>query len=102
VKEVPIEAYNSIRKMERYYALLQHVYIIVCNKISSDTSTKVYLQIAIKVVNDSARLDNIILILLVFGAYPRITDNLVLSVTIVKRTETIRKTIKKIKTLYTR
>ena len=29
VKEVPIKAYNSIRKVERYYALLCHVYKII-------------------------------------------------------------------------
>jgi len=29
VKEVPIKAYNSIRKVERYYALLRHVYKII-------------------------------------------------------------------------
>jgi len=29
VKEVPIKAYNSIRKVERYYALLCRVYKII-------------------------------------------------------------------------
>ena len=29
VKEVPIKAYNSIRKVERYYALLRCVYKII-------------------------------------------------------------------------
>ena len=29
VKEVPIKVYNSIRKVERYYALLHHVYKII-------------------------------------------------------------------------
>ena len=29
VKEVPIKAYNSIRKVERYYALLYRVYKII-------------------------------------------------------------------------
>ena len=29
VKEVPIKVYNSIRKVERYYALLRHVYKII-------------------------------------------------------------------------
>jgi len=29
VKEVPIKAYNSIKKVERYYALLYHIYKII-------------------------------------------------------------------------
>jgi hypothetical protein len=29
VKEVPIKAYNSIRKVEQYYILLQQVYKII-------------------------------------------------------------------------
>ena len=29
VKEVPIEVYNSIKKVERYYALLRRVYKII-------------------------------------------------------------------------
>ena len=29
VKEVPIKVYNSIRKVERYYALLRYVYKII-------------------------------------------------------------------------
>ena len=29
VKEVPVKAYNSIRKVERYYMLLRRVYKII-------------------------------------------------------------------------
>jgi hypothetical protein len=29
VKEVPVKAYNSIRKVKRYYALLRRVYKII-------------------------------------------------------------------------
>jgi len=29
VKEVPVKAYNSIKKVERYYALLRRVYKII-------------------------------------------------------------------------
>jgi hypothetical protein len=56
--------------------------------------------IAIKAVNDSVGTDGIIPTLFVFEVYPRITDNLAPSVIVIKRTETIRKTIKEIKTLY--
>jgi hypothetical protein len=33
VKEVPIKAHNSIRKVERYYMPLRHVYKIISLKL---------------------------------------------------------------------
>jgi hypothetical protein len=54
----------------------------------------------IKTINDSARPDEIILILFVFSTYPRIIENSVLSLIITKRTKTIRKTIKEIRYFY--
>jgi len=69
VKEVPIKAYNSIRKVERYYTPLCRVYKIISLELE-DASKELTLQIAIKAVNNSASLDRLIPILLVFGAYP--------------------------------
>jgi hypothetical protein len=60
------------------------------------------LQIVIKVVNDLAGPDNIIPILLVFGAYLRITNNSLLSLTTIKKTKTIRKTNNEIRKFYTK
>jgi hypothetical protein len=47
------------------------------------------LQIAVKAVNNSAEPDEIVLTLLVFGSYPRITEIDLLSLTITKRAEAI-------------
>jgi hypothetical protein len=58
------------------------------------------LQMAVKTINDSAGPDSIIPILLVFGAYLRITNNLLLSPIIIKRTKTIRKASNKIRKFY--
>jgi len=33
VKEVPIKAHNSIKKVERYYALLRRIYKIIFLKL---------------------------------------------------------------------
>jgi hypothetical protein len=60
----------------------------------------VSLQIAIKAINNSAGPDSIILILLVFGAYPRISNNFLLSLTTTKRSETIRKASNGIRKYY--
>jgi len=42
VKEVPIKAYNSIGKVERYYAPLRHVYKIISLELE-DTSKELTL-----------------------------------------------------------
>jgi hypothetical protein len=55
------------------------------------------LQIVIKIINDLVGPDSIIPTLLVFGAYPRMTNNSALSLTITKRTKVIRKTSNKIR-----
>jgi hypothetical protein len=55
-----------------------------------------------KVINDLAGLDSIILILLVFGAYLRITNNSLLLPIIIKRTKAICKASNKIRKFYTK
>ena len=69
VKEVPVKAYNSIRKVERYYAPLRRVYKIISLELK-DASKELTLQMAVKAINNSASLDRLIPILLVFSAYP--------------------------------
>jgi hypothetical protein len=49
--------------------LLRHVYKIISLKLE-DASKELILQIAIKAINNSASLDRLIPILLVFSAYP--------------------------------
>jgi hypothetical protein len=58
------------------------------------------LQIAVKTINNLVGLDNIIFILLVFGAYLRITNNSLLLFIIIKRAKTIRKTSNKVRKFY--
>jgi len=69
VKEVPVKAYNSIKKVERYYAPLRRAYKIISLELE-DASEELTLQMAVKAVNDSAGPDGLIPILLVFSAYP--------------------------------
>jgi len=42
VKEVPVKAYNSIKKIERYYILLRRVYKIISLELK-DASKKLTL-----------------------------------------------------------
>ena len=69
VKEVLVEAHNNIGKVERYYAPLCCIYKIISLELKG-ISKKLILQMAVKAINDSASLDGLILILLVFSAYP--------------------------------
>jgi hypothetical protein len=54
----------------------------------------------VKVINNSARPDRIVLILLVFGLYLRITEIDMLLLIIVKRAEAIRAATKEVRRLY--
>jgi len=78
VKEVPIKAYNSIKKVEQYYALLRRAYKIIFLELK-DASKELTLQIAVKAINDFASLDRLVPTLLVFSAYPQMTNNSPLS-----------------------
>ena len=74
VKEMPVEAHNSISKVERYHTLLQCLYKIFKSKLQSEKLNKeVILQIAVKVVNNTTSLDSLVLTLLVFRAYLRLS-----------------------------
>ena len=97
IKEVPIKAHNSIGKVEKYYTLLQQAYKIIQNElVDKQVDKKINLQIAVKAINNLARLDRIIPTLLVFGVYPQITKINTLSLFIIKRAEAICAAIKKI------
>jgi hypothetical protein len=60
--------------VERYYGLIRRAYSIIIAKIP-DISKDIALQMAFKAINDIVGLDSIVLTLLVYGAYPRITKH---------------------------
>ena len=75
MREVLVKAYNSISKVERYYALLRRLYKILQDKLQDKKLNKeVILQIVVKAINDIARPDKLMLILLIFRLYLRIID----------------------------
>jgi hypothetical protein len=90
VKKVPVKAHNSVGLVEQYYALLRCAYKILKAKLKNKhINKKMILQMAVKAVNNSARPDRIVLTLLVFGSYLRITEIDALSSTIAKRAKAI-------------
>jgi hypothetical protein len=99
VKEVPVKAHNSVGKVERYHTLLRRVYKIISLELNS-ASEELVLQMAVKAMNDSAGPDGLVPTLLVFGAYPRMTNDSPLSLSITQRAEAIRKASKEVRRLY--
>jgi len=95
ITKVLVEVYNNVRKVERYYAPLRKVYQIFKDELS-DISNEAILQMAVKIINDSARPDDIILYLLVFRVYLRISSKDLLLSIIIKRVKAIRLAIKEI------
>jgi hypothetical protein len=96
IKQVPVEAYNNVGKVERYYILLRRVFKVIRNDLRGSISDGDILQMAVKAVNDTAGPNSIILTLLVFGVYPHIIKNSPILLSITIRAEAIRKAIKKI------
>lgn len=99
IKEVPIEAHNSVGKVERYHAPLRRAYNIIRAEDPS-TAPEIALQMAVKSLNDTAGPNGLVPTLLVFGAYPRITQDSAPSPATSQRAEAIRKAMADLRQLY--
>jgi hypothetical protein len=99
LKEVPVEAHNSVGKVERYHAPLRRAYEVIRDEIQNKTSSESILQMAVKAVNDTAGPNGLIPTLLVFGAYPRMTEDSAPSPSMIQRAEAIRKATKELRRL---
>jgi hypothetical protein len=80
-----------IGKVERYYAVIRRAYKIILEELGSTTLAEHILQMAVKAANDTAGPDGLILTLLVFGTYPRLSKTSPLSPSITARAAAIRK-----------
>jgi hypothetical protein len=99
VKEVPVKAHNSVGKVERYHMPLRRAYEIISSELKG-VSEELTLQMAVKAVNDSAGPDGLVPTLLVFSAYPRMTDDSPPSPSIIQRAKVIRKATKEVQRIY--
>ena len=100
-KTVLVEAYWLIRKVERYYIVLRRVYQIVSEELP-DLDKEIALQMAVKAINDTIGPNGLILTLLVFNTFPRISELDPPALLIIQRTAIVKKAINKIKELYTK
>ncbi len=94
-KCVPVEAYWLVGIIERAYTILRRAYQIIREELEG-SSKEICLQIAIKAVNNTAGPDGLVPTLLVFGAFPRITELDDPAPTISQRATAVRKAIEEI------
>jgi hypothetical protein len=98
---VPIEAANSVGLVERYHAPLRRAYDIISSELSSKNVPRdMRLQMAVKAVNDTAGYNGLIPTLLVFGAFPRITDGDPPSLTTTERAMAIKQAMSEVAKLH--
>ena len=98
--EVPVEAHNSVGKIERYHLPLRRAFTIIRSELGEKINKNIILQMAIKAINDTAGPNGIIPTLLVFGAYPRISDYSPPSPSVSQRAEAVRKATKEVQRIY--
>ncbi|KAI0995592.1 hypothetical protein K3495_g12589 [Podosphaera aphanis] len=72
-KRIPVEAHHSIDLVERYHGPLRRIYKIIIAEIPG-INKNLALQMTFKALNDTAGPDGLVPTLLVFGAYPRMTE----------------------------
>jgi hypothetical protein len=98
VRIVPVKAYNSVGIVERYYRPIRRAYSIIIAEIPG-ISKDIALQMAFKAINDTARPNRLVLTLLVYGAYPRITEHNPPSLSVTQRALAIKKAMAKVQKL---
>jgi hypothetical protein len=97
VEEVPVEAYNSIGKVERYHGPLKRAFEVISANLGNAITSDHVLQMAVKAVNDTAGPDGPVPILLVFGTYPRLLPSLPSFPSLIVRANAVRKAITEVR-----
>lgn len=95
-KQVPVEAHSAIGKVERAHFLLRRAYSIIKAEIGSFTRKEAMLQMACAGLNNSVGPNGLVPTLLVFGAYPRMTEESPPSTSTYQRAQAYDKAMKEI------
>jgi hypothetical protein len=96
-RSVPVEAHWSVGMIERAHPVLRRAYEIITEELKNETISKHFiLQMAVKAVNDTAGPDGLVPTLLVFGAYPRMTETDPPTPSIIQRATAIRRAMNEI------
>ena len=98
MKNVFVETHHSIDQIERYHGLFRRIYLIIISKILG-IDPNLELQMALKAVNDSIESHELVPILLIFGAYSRMTELDAPSPTISQRAIIMKKVMNEMRKL---
>jgi len=99
-KPVPVEAHQSVGKVERYHAILRRIYNIFQDELREQQLDRhTILQMAVKAVNDTAGPNGLVPTLLVFGAYPRLNVDDTPSQAMIQRAKTMYEAMKEVRRL---
>jgi len=88
LKIILVKAHYSIRKLKRYYTIVQKAYNCITIKILG-LNCDMALQMSFKATNDLVSLNSLIPTLLIYSAYPRIIEYDPPSLTILQRAKAI-------------
>ena len=99
-KAVPVEAHWSIGVVERYHPVLKRAYAVIVADIpeidKNNYGKELALQMAVKAVNDTAGPDGLVPTLLVFGAYPKMSQLDPPAPTIAQRATAVKKAMEEV------
>ena len=96
-KTVPVEAHWSIGTVEKYHSVLRRAYKIIVDDLQGcGLSKEIILQMAVKAINDTAGPNGLVPTLLVFGAYPRMSEFDAPAPTITQRATAIKNAMKEV------
>jgi hypothetical protein len=99
VGNISVKAHYLIGKVERYYGPIRRAFEIIIANLSNEVAPDNALQIAVKAVNDTAGPNGLVLTLLVFGTYPRLSPSLPPFPSITARAAAVRKAMAEIRKL---
>ncbi len=96
IKNAPIEVHHSIGMVERYHGPLRQVYSIITTEIPG-IEPELALQMSFKAINDSVGPNRLVPTLLVFDAYPRMSELDASSASITQRATAIKKAMNEVR-----
>jgi hypothetical protein len=102
VEEVPIKAYNSIGKIERYHGSLKRAFEVITADLGTSFAPEYVLQMAVKAVNDTAGYDGLVPTFLMFGTYSRLLPSSPPLPSLIIRANAVRKAMAEVRKLKAR
>ena len=92
-----MEAHWSIGMVEKYHAVLRRAYKVIAADLQGcGLNKEIILQMAVKTINNTAGPNGLVPTLLVFGAYPRMTEYNAPTPTMTQRAAAIKSAMKEV------